>query len=47
MIIRQRADIEIYDYYKGMNLQIQRPEKPVVNLLIDKAKYRVEVPLAA
>jgi len=39
VIIRQTPDIEIRDYYKGMNLQIQRPEKPVKELDIDKGKY--------
>jgi hypothetical protein len=37
--IRQLPDIQIREYQKGMNLQIQRPEAPVVDLEIDHGRY--------
>jgi len=39
VIIRTVPDIIIRDYNKGQSLQIQRPEAPNKELLIDKAKY--------
>lgn len=39
VIIRQVPDITIRDYSKGQSLQIERPEAPNKELLIDKAKY--------
>jgi hypothetical protein len=39
VIIRQVPDITIRDYSKGQSLQIERPEAPTKELLIDKAKY--------
>lgn len=37
--IRKTPDIVIRNYAKGQNLQIQRPESPIVTLTIDKGKY--------
>lgn len=37
--IRQVPDIQIRDYAKGQSLVIQRPEAPLKELEIDKAKY--------
>lgn len=37
--IRTIPDIVIRDYSKGQSLVIQRPDRPKVELLIDKAKY--------
>ena len=39
VIIRTIPDIVIRDYAKNMTLQIQRPEAPNKELVIDKAKY--------
>lgn len=39
VIIRTTPTITIRDYTEGMNLQIERPESPNVELLIDKGKY--------
>ena len=39
MIIRQTPDITISDYSKNMTLAIQRPEEPVIEFPIEKAKY--------
>lgn len=39
VIIRTVPDITIRDYSKGQSLQIERPESPNVELIIDKAKY--------
>ena len=37
--VRTVPDIVIRDYVKGQSLQIQRPDSPKKELLIDKAKY--------
>lgn len=37
--IRTVPDIEIRDYVKNQNLVVQRPDSPLVELEIDKAKY--------
>lgn len=37
--IRQRADIDIRDYEKGMDLTVQKPDKPMITFPIRKAKY--------
>jgi hypothetical protein len=39
VIIRTLPDIEIKDYSKGQNLDIQRPTPNTVELLIERAKY--------
>lgn len=39
VVIRQVPDIQIRDYVAGQNLTYERPDAPVVNLLIDKGKY--------
>lgn len=39
VIIRTMPTLDIHDYEIGMTLQNQRPEAPVLNLLIDKGFY--------
>lgn len=39
VIIRTIADVEIHEYVKGKVLEIQNPESPPIELLIDKAHY--------
>jgi hypothetical protein len=37
--VRQVPDIQIRDYVAGQNLVYERPDSPIVTLLIDKGKY--------
>ena len=39
VIIRTVPTLTIRDYVKGQNLQVEQPESPNVELLIDKGKY--------
>jgi hypothetical protein len=39
VVIRTRPTLTIKDYAKGAKLEVERPDSPAVELIIDKAKY--------